>query len=102
NGVPKSLLVHSLGDLLPHDVVRRPKRGFTLPYADWMRGELRNFCEERLDSRRIGSRGVFNASEVKNLWRSFIYSAPAVSLSRIWILVELEEWFEQNRVDCSI
>ena len=32
-----------------------------------MRGDLRNFCEERLHSRRIGSRGVFDAGEVKNM-----------------------------------
>ncbi|SRR6266540_1115532 len=102
NGVPKSLLVRSLGDLLPHDVTHRPKRGFTLPFADWMRGDLRNFCEERLHSRRVGSRGVFDAGEVKNLWRSFINGSREVSWSRIWILVALEEWLEQNHVDCSI
>ncbi|HZF38598.1 MAG TPA: asparagine synthase C-terminal domain-containing protein, partial [Blastocatellia bacterium] len=102
NGVPKSLLVRSLGDLLPHDVVHRPKRGFTLPFADWMRGDLRNFCEERLHSRRIGSRGVFDAGEVNNLWRAFINGSREVSWSRLWILVTLEEWLEQNHVDCSI
>jgi asparagine synthase (glutamine-hydrolysing) len=102
NGAPKSLLVSSLDGMLPHDVVHRPKRGFTLPFADWMRGDLRNFCEERLHSRRIGSRGVFDAGEVKNLWRSFINGYRGVSWSRIWILVALEEWLEQNRVDCSI
>jgi asparagine synthase (glutamine-hydrolysing) len=102
NGVPKSLLVRSLGDLLPHDIVHRPKRGFTLPFADWMRGELRNFCEERLHSRRIGSRGVFDAGEVKNLWQSFINGSREVSWSRLWILVALEEWLEQNQVQCSI
>jgi asparagine synthase (glutamine-hydrolysing) len=102
NGAPKSLLVSSLDGLLPHDVVHRPKRGFTLPFADWMRGDLRNFCEERLHPRRIGSRGVFDAGEVKNLWLSFINGSREVSWSRIWILVALEEWLEQNRVDCSI
>jgi len=102
NGVPKSLLVRSLGDLLPRDIVRRPKRGFTLPFADWMRADLRNFCEERLDPRRIGSRGVFDVCEVENLWRSFVNGSREVSWSRLWILVALEEWLEQNHVDCSI
>jgi hypothetical protein len=67
-----------------------------------MRGDLRNFCEERLDSRRIGSRGVFDAGEVKNLWQSFINGSREVSWSRLWILVALEEWLEQNQVQCSI
>jgi asparagine synthase (glutamine-hydrolysing) len=101
NGAPKSLLVHSLGGLLPRDVVHRPKRGFTLPFADWMRGDLRNFCEERLSPRRIGSRGVFDAGEVKKLWRAFIAGSREVSWSRLWILIALEEWIDRNQVDCS-
>src|SRR5262245_15771691 len=89
NGVPKSLLVHSLGDLLPRDIVHRPKRGFTLPFADWMRADLRNFCEERLHSQRIGSRGIFDVKEVRRLWRSFIDGSREVSWSRLWVLIVL-------------
>ncbi len=102
NGTPKSLLVDSLGDLLPRDIVHRPKRGFTLPFARWMGGELRNFCEKRLHPQRIGSRGVFDASEVNKLWSFFIDGSREVSWSRLWVLVVLEEWLEQNKVDCSI
>lgn len=102
NGVPKSLLVESLGDLLPPDVVHRPKQGFTLPFADWMRGDLRKFCEERLHAQRIESRGVFDASQVSKTWQAFINGSREVSWSRLWVLVALEEWLEQNRVDCSI
>jgi len=102
NGVPKSLLVESLGDLLPPDVVHRPKQGFTLPFADWMRGDLRKFCEERLLGQRIESRGVFDASQVSRLWQGFINGSRDVSWSRLWVLVALEEWLEHNRVNCSI
>jgi asparagine synthase (glutamine-hydrolysing) len=102
NGTPKSLLVQSLGDLLPREIVYRPKRGFTLPFAKWMIGHLRNFCEERLDPRRIGSRGIFDAGEVNELWQSFINGSREVSWSRLWVLIVLEEWLEQHMVDCSI
>lgn len=34
---PKSLLVESLGDLLPNEIVHRKKMGFTFPWAQWMR-----------------------------------------------------------------
>src|SRR5262245_9732698 len=102
NGTPKSLLVQSLGDLLPHDIVHRPKRGFTLPFAKWMSGELRNFCEERLHPSRIGSRGIFYANEVSKLWQVFISGSREVSWSRLWVLVVLDEWLEQHSMDCSI
>jgi asparagine synthase (glutamine-hydrolysing) len=96
NGTPKRLLVESLGELLPADIAGRPKRGFTLPLGLWMRGGLRAFCAERLGPPRIGSRGIFQAAAVGRLWRGFLRGRRDVSWSRLWILVALEEWLEQN------
>jgi asparagine synthase (glutamine-hydrolysing) len=102
NGTPKSLLVESLGALLPKEVVHRPKQGFTLPFAQWMRGDLRKYCEERLCPERIIARGIFDADEITKLWRSFINGSQEVSWSRLWVLVTLEEWLERNRAQCSM
>src|SRR5690606_31770525 len=40
---PKQLLTESFEDMLPNEVVNRPKMGFTFPWALWMRGELKGF-----------------------------------------------------------
>jgi asparagine synthase (glutamine-hydrolysing) len=97
---PKRLLVESLGGLLPADIVQRPKQGFTLPFDPWMRGALRGFCEERLATDRVASRGLFHPEQVQALWRAFLDHRPEVSWSRLWILVVLEEWLERNGVMC--
>lgn len=98
NGTPKSLLVESLGGLLPAEVVNRPKRGFTLPFEPWMRGAIRGFCEERLNPERVAARGIFEPSEVGRLWRTFLAGGREVTWSRLWLLVALEEWLETNNV----
>ena len=49
NGTPKRLLVGALGGSLPDEIVRRPKRGFTLPFEHWMRQELRPEIEPVLN-----------------------------------------------------
>jgi asparagine synthase (glutamine-hydrolysing) len=41
NGTPKPLLVAALDKRLPESIVHRPKQGFALPFAPWMRGPLR-------------------------------------------------------------
>jgi len=98
NGTPKSLLVESLNGRLPPEVVNRPKRGFTLPFEPWMRGAMREFCEERLSAERVAARGIFDPSEVRRLWRTFLAGGREVTWSRLWLLVALEEWLETNEV----
>jgi asparagine synthase (glutamine-hydrolysing) len=44
----KRLLRESLAQRLPADVLARPKQGFHLPVAGWLRGALRNHLEELL------------------------------------------------------
>jgi asparagine synthase (glutamine-hydrolysing) len=98
NGTPKRLLVESLGELLPNQVVRRPKQGFTLPFDPWMRGPLRALCEERLGDRGLAGRGLFNPTQVRRHWRSFLNGGKDVSWSRLWTLVVLDAWLDRNEL----
>lgn len=94
---PKQLLVDSLGDLLPREIVERPKMGFTLPWAVWMRGELRSYCAERLV--RLGQRSQFRAGSVEALWQRFLVGDPRLSWSSIWSLVVLGDWLDRHGID---
>ena len=98
NGTPKRLLVESLDGLLPENVVRRPKQGFTLPFDLWMRGALRSYCEERLDRDRLRGRGILRADWVQAYWQGFLRGDRNTSWSRVWVLVVLEDWLERNGV----
>ena len=53
NGTPKKLLVGAMAGSLPDEIVRRPKRGFTLPFQHWMRQDLRPEIEPVLRKKRI-------------------------------------------------
>jgi len=86
---PKKLLVDSLGDLLPPEVVHRKKMGFVLPWPVWMKNELRPFCEENL--RHLEEFG-FNTLEINKLWNSFLANDPRTGWSRILPLVTLGHW----------
>lgn len=94
---PKKLLVDSLGDLLPHEVVHRPKMGFVLPWEVWMRNDLRSFCTDRLNA--LGGRPYFRKGAVAELWRRFLAHDPRVNWSRLWSLVVLEDWMQRNGIE---
>lgn len=94
---PKKLLIDAMGDLLPPEVVNRPKMGFVLPWKQWMQNELRDFCEQKL--KKLGRRKGFKEEGILKLWKLFLENNAKVSWSRIWILVVLENWLETNGID---
>lgn len=101
NGTPKKLLVEALQNQLPDEIVHRKKRGFTLPFAHWLRDELRSQVEPVLAARRIddGPLGrVLNGHQVQQVWKDFL--AGSVSWTRPWALYVLQRWCETYSV-CS-
>ncbi|MGZ4089067.1 MAG: asparagine synthetase B family protein, partial [Bacteroidia bacterium] len=94
---PKKLLIDSLGDLLPPEIINRPKMGFTLPWKHWLKNELKSFCEQRLDA--LKRRDFSNGEGIAELWNGFLKDDPKVSWSRIWHLVVLENWLQANAVN---
>jgi asparagine synthase (glutamine-hydrolysing) len=90
---PKSLLLASLGVELPKEIVNRPKRGFTLPFERWLRGEMRPVVEDGLLKSNWDQTGI-NPDAVRQVWKRFL--AGETSWSRPWSLFVLKRWCEQN------
>lgn len=93
---PKPLLTAALGELLPPAVVQRRKMGFTLPFAPWLRAELRRPVEESLlDPTHGGAVAeALNGPAVAAVWRGFL--AGRIHWSRPWALYVLKCWSETN------
>jgi asparagine synthase (glutamine-hydrolysing) len=92
----KQLLTDSLGNLLPREIIDRPKMGFTFPWAFWMKNELKSFCETQL--KVLESINEINFGQVMNLWERFLKGDTSVTWSRIWPLVVLGHWIKKNNV----
>jgi asparagine synthase (glutamine-hydrolysing) len=91
---PKNLLVDALENSLPPEIIHRVKRGFTLPFEHWMRGELRSEVEPVLiagtGNGPLG--GVLDAVGVRKVWDDF--QRGASSWTRPWSLYVLDRWCE--------
>ena len=90
---PKSLLLASLGVELPMEIVNRSKRGFTLPFEQWLRGEMRPVVEDALLKSNWDQTSI-SASAVREVWNRFL--AGETSWSRPWSLFVLAQWCGQN------
>lgn len=80
--MPKPLLVRSLPEPLPPGITARAKRGFTLPFAEWLPGQLRAEVEESLTNPPSALKGIINDEGVRAVWRSFL--AGECSWTRPW------------------
>jgi asparagine synthase (glutamine-hydrolysing) len=93
---PKSLLVDAVADLLPPQVVHRKKMGFTLPFADWLRGTLRNRVESVLLDHDHGAQVAASLDHraVDDVWKRFL--AGETQWHRPWALYVLKTWGERH------
>ena len=96
---PKRLLRESLPVPLPAVCTDRPKRGFVLPFDEWMRTSLGPFCARHLGPEGLGGRRFMRPRAVDELWRTFLERGPATTWSRPWALVALNAWLEDTGVD---
>ncbi len=88
---PKPLLVGATRGRLPASIVQRGKRGFTLPFEHWLRGELRTEVENVLQSAESSPLAeVLDNRSVSEVWRDFL--AGETSWSRPWSLYVLMLW----------
>ncbi|MBX2890016.1 MAG: hypothetical protein KF734_03750 [Saprospiraceae bacterium] len=93
---PKSLLVESMSPLLPNEIVRRPKKGFSLPWKYWLRNELRTWCKGKLDN--LCQRTEFNADEIQQLSSHFFQTSNGNTWVQVFQIAVLEDWLERNNV----
>lgn len=94
---PKKLLVDATKGLLPENIINRPKMGFTFPWSEWMKGELKTFCEGNIIG--LSQRSQFNKDYVQSLWQNFLRDSKKTPWYKIWHLVVLENWLTENGID---
>lgn len=94
----KKLLVDALGDLLPDNIVNRPKMGFVLPWKEWLKNDLKDFCEENIA--QFSKRSFVNREAVLLIWNRFLNNDPKITWSRVWHLVVLNHWINTHQIEC--
>jgi asparagine synthase (glutamine-hydrolysing) len=85
----KYLLKSVSRGLLPRAVIDRPKQGFPVPIAHWLRAPGNSLIDVLLDPESLRS-GLLDAVYVRARVDRFLKGAP-ISLE-IWALLNLELW----------
>jgi asparagine synthase (glutamine-hydrolysing) len=88
----KYLLKRAVVDLLPADIFKRRKMGFSPPLTVWFRTELRDFVEDVLSERAVRDVGVFRYEAVRSILDGH-FSRRANYDNQIWSLITFMTWY---------
>jgi asparagine synthase (glutamine-hydrolysing) len=91
----KVLLRKAVAPLLPREVVHGRKRGFSIPAAAWLRGELEPFARATLSAGTLRAQGFFEPAPVQRLLDEHVAGAQDWS-RQLWGLLAFTLWYERH------
>ena len=94
NGLGKYLFRRVAEQLLPASVLNKPKQGFAIPIAHWLRHDLRELMRDTIHSRRFGERGVFNVEGVRRCMDLHLAGTHDNS-ELLWLTLTYEMWAQR-------
>jgi asparagine synthase (glutamine-hydrolysing) len=93
----KWLLRQLLHEYVPAAMVERPKMGFGVPIDQWLRGPLRDWAEQLLDSRTMQQQGWLDAKAVQRMWRAH-KEGLADWQYQLWTVLMFQAWLEVQQL----
>lgn len=94
-GEGKYVLKKAFEPLLPHDVLYRPKMGFSVPLASWLGGPLKQRMQESVLSPRMCDSGYFNTATLEALIKEHLGGHHDHSTA-LWMLIMFDAFLRQN------
>lgn len=96
NGVQKRILKDILYESVPREIFNRPKSGFTMPFKEWFRNELKEYVLDNLsesDLKNIPGICVRRTGEIINEHLSGKWNR----YPQIWKLLVLSQWLKKQK-----
>lgn len=89
----KYILKKAMENLLPKNILHRPKKGFGIPIAEWLKGRLNPLMHDLLAPARLKNQGFFDENYVRKLIKE--HETNVVSHHKqLWTLLVFQLWFD--------
>lgn len=90
----KYLLKEMTRDLLPAGIADRPKKGFGIPVAKWIKGPLKEMTQDLLSPTKIRREGFFEPGEVQTILGDHL-ECRVDNRKKLWTLLAFELWYDR-------
>jgi asparagine synthase (glutamine-hydrolysing) len=89
----KYILKKAMEPFLPKNILHRPKKGFGIPIAEWLKGRLNPLMHEMLNEQRLKNQGLFNEKFVQKLIKEHETNV-ASHHKQLWTLLVFQLWID--------
>ncbi|WP_133136214.1 asparagine synthase (glutamine-hydrolyzing) [Legionella rowbothamii] len=93
DGQSKWPLRQLLDRYVPRSLIERPKMGFSIPLAEWLRGPLRDWAETLLNEQRLQKEGIFNSAAIRLMWHQHLHGKGNFS-ALLWNILMFQAWWQ--------
>lgn len=90
----KRLLKELVKDRVPQEILDKPKHGFGVPVADWLRGPLKPRLLELTSEMRLKEQGLFQSDAVARLIGEHV-SGKIDRRKELWALFQFQLWYSK-------
>jgi asparagine synthase (glutamine-hydrolysing) len=91
----KLVLRDVLHRYVPEELTDRPKQGFGVPVARWIRdGKLRKWADDLFNPELINRHNLLSADAAIKMWRA--YTDQGIWRPQIWYVLMLNAWLDAN------
>lgn len=92
----KRVLKDLLARYVPRPLFDRPKRGFSVPTAEWLRGPLRDWAEDLLAPQALREQGLLDVDRVRRTWAQH-QCGWANHAEPLWSMLMFQAWWRAQR-----
>lgn len=89
----KYIFKQAAAEILPKEIIERPKKGFGIPIHHWLRADLRKDLKSRLSKKRLQKQGIFNHRFVNQLINEHLNNKKDHRMV-LWNLLIFQYWYE--------
>lgn len=77
---------------VPKELIERPKVGFGVPIGEWMKFELREWCEDLLSERSLNAHDFICTHTIRDLWKQHLSGSQNWQY-RLWNVLMFQAWY---------